>query len=366
LLLALLRARSDPLSASEGLRTLDARGRAALLVELRRHGLSGWAHRFCSDRVIALPPDLGEPLRADHARNIARAVVALSTYEQLSHLLSRAGVEHLPLKGARLLESVYPDPGTREVSDLDVLVHARDLGAADEALTRAGFAGATSRQQTHDARYGVHLQYRRVGPGAPVKLDLHWRLSYRFALRRPADDVWQATSVARRPTSPGERVFDKAGELLSLLVHLADHWSDFRLKWLLDLRLVLEREVEDRAPSAAGPGPQAPWATRTATLARDWGVLALSYHGLCLAHRASDSVAVATARDAVGLHLSAVRRAALNLSAVPGSFVGDSRCLNGRGAVHLAGLWLADSPQRAVWMASRLAVAKLHAERLLA
>jgi len=63
------------------------------------------------DASIALPPDLAAPSSSDHASNTARSILALAAYERISQILSDAGVEHIPLKGIRLLETLYPDRG---------------------------------------------------------------------------------------------------------------------------------------------------------------------------------------------------------------------------------------------------------------
>jgi hypothetical protein len=365
LVLDLLHAPPGSGDAGRTLAALDASARAELLAELRRHGLSGWAHLACARTQPALPPDLADPLRSDHLANTARAVIALSQYDRISRLLSQAGLAHVPLKGARLLETIYPDLGARELVDLDLLVRREELDAADRLLRGAGFAGPSGRRREHEARHGVHLQYRTVGPQPPVTLDLHWRLSYRFALRRPPEALWRTSRPSGRVDSPAERVLDEAAELLGLLVHLADHWSAFRLKWLLDLRLLLDRAVPDAAARDDGRIGRGSFPERVAGLAADWGTLAVGYHGLWLVHRATGSTAAAAVRDAVGRRLSPLRRTLLALGARPERFLDGSWSDDGRRSAHAAGLWLADDAREAVRFVGRLATAKLHVERLL-
>ena len=140
-LLAVIRAQPDAEYSLESTPDLHAPGRAELLGLLRQHGLSGWAHRVFADAGIALPSDLADPLASDHAQHTARSILALDAYERISQVLSGARVEHVPLKGIRFLDKLYPDPGTRAISDLDVLIRREDVARTDALLRKAGYVG---------------------------------------------------------------------------------------------------------------------------------------------------------------------------------------------------------------------------------
>jgi hypothetical protein len=52
--------------------------------------------------------------------------------------LHAAGIPALLLKGAALVETVYPDPAQREMLDLDILVPGEQLDEASSVLTPLG------------------------------------------------------------------------------------------------------------------------------------------------------------------------------------------------------------------------------------
>ncbi|MBI5485907.1 MAG: hypothetical protein HY905_01100 [Deltaproteobacteria bacterium] len=95
-LLGVVRAQPDREYPLDAAGALEAEGRAELLRLLRQHGLCGWAHRVFVDAGVALPGELTEALRAEHAQNTARSILALAAYERLSRLFSGAGIEHIP------------------------------------------------------------------------------------------------------------------------------------------------------------------------------------------------------------------------------------------------------------------------------
>lgn len=91
---------------------------------------------------------------------LARQVLAESIYQRIHVALSRAGIEHLVLKGPHLASSFYPRPWHREYNDIDVLVRPLDFQTAIKALVQAGFSVKPSRrerQATSAAAYDCPL-----------------------------------------------------------------------------------------------------------------------------------------------------------------------------------------------------------------
>ena len=94
-------------------------------------------------------------------------------YEAVLRRFREAGIETLVLKGVALGSMVYPDPGTRPSSDIDVLIRPSDYERAMDFIESDGkrtdylhFDRAVIRRFRHSA--GVEL----AGHG----FDLHWRL----------------------------------------------------------------------------------------------------------------------------------------------------------------------------------------------
>jgi hypothetical protein len=94
----------------------------------------------------------------------------------------------LLLKGASIALRYYPDPATRPIGDLDVLVRHRDAPRAAAALAAAGWTPAKRTPVEELQGYAHGVSFRR---GA-ASLDLHWNALW---AKRSADadgPLWDA------------------------------------------------------------------------------------------------------------------------------------------------------------------------------
>ena len=63
----------------------------------------------------------------------------LDEYELVGRMFQQQGIDCILLKGADLLSRLYGMRGTRPLSDVDLLVHERDLPSIHQLLLEAGF-----------------------------------------------------------------------------------------------------------------------------------------------------------------------------------------------------------------------------------
>lgn len=350
-LLAVLRPQPDPvypLAAVEGLGAGEGGELAGLL---RAHGLEGWAHARLRQAGARLPAGLGEALERAHTRTVAAAILALDGFARVSRELSAAGVEHVPLKGARLLRELYPDPGTRAVSDLDVLVRLEDLDRADRALRGLGLEADSPREQDRMDRFAHHRHYVMPGP-VRITVELHVKLSSTYGLGvRPAA-LWEGAEPARGPEATAlERRLAPLVELHWLLVHVANHGYGLALKWLLDLRLLLEREGVDGAALLR--------------MARASGTVGACGFALALLARLAGSADAAALWQRFGPAAGPLRWPALELLGRPAAFFGRAAALRAKWPAYGLLVFLADGPVEQARVAARTVGFKAHLEGLI-
>ena len=199
------------------------------------HGLAPLLHRAVDTACADLVPEaVANQLRDDY-RDSARHNLVLTS--QLLTLLSAfqvAGIDVLPLNGPALAERLYPDPVLRPFSDLDILIHKRDVPAALAALTRERYTLAA-----HQARLTVPTLIRlncellftheRI-----ASLDAHWEIGPAdYPFRFDTEILWRSPSqlsIAGREVPS----LSPPSLLLFLCVHGTKHmWS--RLQWLGDV-----------------------------------------------------------------------------------------------------------------------------------
>ena len=102
------------------------------------HRLSPMLFRHLAPHKAA-PAEVLGALEGAYLGNAARNMLVAASLERVLEALAAAGVPAMPLKGAALLRTVYRDPAVRELLDLDVLVPAAELGAANAALAAIGY-----------------------------------------------------------------------------------------------------------------------------------------------------------------------------------------------------------------------------------
>lgn len=113
-------------------------GEATWLVEAaERTMVAGllWSTLTPSQRSM-LPAECSRRLRELHMGNALRWQTYRKLLVDCARKLAAEGIAVAPLKGAVLLETVYPDPGQRSVADLDLLVPEHALAAAHAVLGR--------------------------------------------------------------------------------------------------------------------------------------------------------------------------------------------------------------------------------------
>jgi hypothetical protein len=320
--------------------------------ELHRHELGGWAHRVFDTYGVQLATEPARELRADWRATQARSIEALAGYEDLSRVLDEAGVEHAPLKGIGLLQSIYSDEvGSRVLGDLDVLVRRHDLGRCREALSKAGYNTESERSYVRCQRFAHHVHYTGGAHLLSIPIELHWRMS--LVQGANALDLWEGAAPNPGRADSREVRLSPASFLYSLLIHIAAHVNHVSLKWLLDLRLLLEKVPECASPAAL------------VARAREAGTLAACYYALCMTSLFTASAAAETLRAAIAELLPMHReRMVRGLGSPFWMFRAPSICRS-KWPTYGCGSWLPDHFALRYRVFAEALAFKLHLERVI-
>ncbi len=147
--------------------------------------------------------------------------------------LDRAGIDTLVLKGVALSKLYYPEPGTRTMTDLDVLVPRRAADAAIDVLRRRMEPSDPRAERRVSVQHAISFHDKDER-----ELDLHW-----YSLYRPSND--DAFWAAARPLDLGgvtTRALCPTDQLLHVCAHGAWWHRDPTLRWIADAALVLRAE----------------------------------------------------------------------------------------------------------------------------
>lgn len=222
---------------SYGLRQLERGAWPDVRARAVDDGVAGWLYWHGVRGEWDLPADVEEAWQRAYRDNAARNLIAL---ERLSRCLAewrQAGIAVLVLPGAPLLAH-YPDLGCRPMVDVDVLVEGASQASMAAWLRAAGFFSPPRHPDLF------------IGEG--LVLDVHTDLFHRerIAARGYVGQMHFEEMRARAiECDVGGFVLPAPcaeDALLYCAAHALRH-SYSRLGWLLDLRLLIDRSIDEKA-----------------------------------------------------------------------------------------------------------------------
>jgi hypothetical protein len=210
-----------------------------------------------------LPADVRDALALHYLASVARSAFLRAALDEALAALTAAGVPAMLLKGAALTRGVYPDAAVREMLDLDLLVPAGALDAANAALAGLGYRrppGSGEEEHTQGwLRAHHHHDPALVDARALTAIELHHHVAMKDERRHfDVADVW----ARARPLPGAPAHLLPAPE--DLLLHAGFHFTRNRLGGsheragsggalgqLADLAWIVDREAVDWEALAA-------------------------------------------------------------------------------------------------------------------
>lgn len=198
------------------------------------HGV-GPALRQGLDGVV-VPHDICARLHDAFERNSRWSLKLAAELIRLASAFEKGGVPFVPLKGPLLSQRLHGNLALRSSTDLDLMVHPRDVLRARDILIARGYRIHTALHWPCDSACLRSREYEisLVGDSDSLSIDLHWRpLPRYFASPFDQIDVWKSLVVTR---FAGRAMPDLTNEhLVSLLCsHGAKH-AFRRLGWICDI-----------------------------------------------------------------------------------------------------------------------------------
>jgi putative nucleotidyltransferase-like protein len=199
------------------------------------HGLAPLLSLHLARAGARMPVEIRQELvgLALHHREANR--VRFHVLREVLDALEAASIPVLVLKGAALAHLLYPSPGLRPLSDLDLLVAPRLSGRAQSVLAEIGFRAPLSPTSRALAAHHHLPVATRFCDGQIVHVEIH-----RDALTR---DTRESLSMDRLSSAP--QPFEIEGRPAStlghadMLRHLSRHVAEcallLRLIWVVDI-----------------------------------------------------------------------------------------------------------------------------------
>ena len=215
--------------------------------------LLGW---WRETGLIAAEPGVGRVLELHLRHNRLRAARMETAAIRVVEALSRKGLDVVVLKGAHTARDYFPDPGARPASDIDLLVRAEQVVPAEAVLQAEGLVEASRGARESSWRPAQGPTSPRaltlVHADDPWSIDLHASLDIFVSAGAPLarlDLAGPMTGLARWAPNPRARTLDQPLLLLHLAAHAGSGLQNLTLLRLVELHLVIRRDLTDGALS---------------------------------------------------------------------------------------------------------------------
>ncbi|MEQ1876250.1 MAG: nucleotidyltransferase family protein [Bdellovibrionia bacterium] len=190
---------------------------AKLLVE---HKLAGYFFQRWGD---VAPQEIRPLLRTQWAAQRMRNEIHINEFDNIRSVFRHSGMEAIGLKGVALVPLLYPDLGSRYMSDIDVLVQGVENEDIVSAMAGLGYTRMPDKKWWAN---DFKLLFAKETGGLDLTVEFHSRL---FA-KEPKGFTWRADPEDPSMLMPAHMVIHLCG-------HLAYQHTFLKAFWLLDLDL---------------------------------------------------------------------------------------------------------------------------------
>ncbi len=243
---------NKPIPADTDIADLSDIDLSALFELAGQHSMSG---TLFSEMQKLYPADILSSVYEKQTKELLSTYIISSqqdyAYNELSSALSKAGIDHLPLKGI-FAKRLYPSPELRTMGDLDILVNlsgddTRNINSLYELVDSAIF----------DLGYKKHCFYDNVHcfHKDNIHLEMHSNINSEFPHRlNPVADMtatlWDNSSVDKNDKF--SYTLNPQYEFIFTLHHLLKHLSKFGcgVRTVLDMA-VLSNHFKDELDFSA-------------------------------------------------------------------------------------------------------------------
>jgi hypothetical protein len=231
--------------------TLGAVTGEEFLARCRHHGVAGLLFQGIRSggSWSEWPQAVRQALEHDGMAGVAQDLLRRHHLERLVQELDVRGIPCLLTKGEALATGLYPTPGTRARSDIDLFIRIADILAVRNLVQTMGYRVYPPIFKSHQ-----FTVMRQDDPAGGIRFDIHWRIlnDPRYARSLSFEEAF-ANSVEVPDLAPARMLCSEDALLLACMHRFGSvrHDPD-RLIWITDIHaLVSSMNSETLARCAA-------------------------------------------------------------------------------------------------------------------
>ena len=211
------------------------------------HAVIPLLYRKLSAFPEAVPAEVLGSLREESLKNSRSSLGLARELLELLALLKAQEIAAIPYKGPTLAASAYGDIALRQFTDLDLIVHKRDVLLVKKLLVTRGWQPEFELNDAQEAAFLDHYYDYGFRNERGVLVEIHWKLTEGyFNVPIDVERLWDRLVPV---TIAGRRLMTLSTEdsLLIVCVHSSKHlWS--RLGWISDVARLIESNREMNWP----------------------------------------------------------------------------------------------------------------------
>ncbi len=189
-----------------------------LMPYLMDHRLEGYIFKFFGS---SLPTELKEKLSLQWQAQWLKNHLYLKELQEINQLARAANLTLTVLKGAAMLPTFYPDLGSRQMSDLDLLVSSTEIVAFQEMLIKKGY------QEVKSAAWKAN-NFKFTLTKKVESFDLVVELHSKLFFLENQNVIWQSKGQELKLLTPTD-------QLIHLIGHYSYQHTFLKLFWLIDI-----------------------------------------------------------------------------------------------------------------------------------
>lgn len=209
------------------------------LLRCRHHGIEALLfHRMHRDSGWqSWPPEVRETLDQASKAGVARDLLRTHHLRQLLGRLAEQDIPCLLTKGEALAVSLYPQPGTRTRSDIDLFIRIGDISSVRQTVLGMGYRIASTVYKSHQ-----FTVVRADDETYTIRFDIHWRIlnAPRFARVLSFEQAFQKSTEF--PGMAPARMLCNADALMLACMHRfgSERHDRDRLIWICDIHVLVK------------------------------------------------------------------------------------------------------------------------------
>lgn len=192
--------------------------------------------------LTTIPEEVMISLKEMYRENTFRMMRLCAELNLINELFIMNGIRTIMLKGPVLSQELFGNVTSRTSKDLDIYIPMDKIDQAEKLLKEIGYeatygnfrVGNSWKWREH------HLSY--INKSKNIQIEIHWRLSPDTDKEPSFEELWERRNICYMSGKPYHLLCKE--DLFMFLVWHGSRHGWFRLRWLLDIRKLLEKEID--------------------------------------------------------------------------------------------------------------------------